>query len=87
MRCELPVALTCAFKENAMVDAIILALVACTLVLIIRGMVRGSIRTCDKDCGGNCASCGHACSEPRIKLTAQQRDQLAKLKKIGEAQR
>ncbi len=64
-----------------MVDAIVLAIVACVLTLIVRGMLRGAIKTCE----GNCGSCGQACSSPRLKLTAEQRAQLAEIDKRSGA--
>ena len=69
-----------------MIDALIIAVLVCVLALIVRGMVRGSIRTCDT-CGGNCASCGHACSTPRLKLTADQEAQLAEIDKMHGVRR
>ena len=68
------------------VDILILTVIGIVVALIVRGMVRGSIRTCDT-CGGNCASCGHACSTPRLKLTADQEAQLAEIDKMHGVRR
>ena len=60
-----------------MVDAIVVIALVAVLTLIIRGMLRGTIKSCE----GNCGSCGHACSTPRLKLTAEQEAQLAQIDK------
>ena len=66
-----------------MADAIILTVLGVVCALIIRGMVRGSVRTCDGDCGGSCASCGHACSTPRLHLSEEQLARLAEIDRRG----
>ncbi len=58
-----------------MVDAIVVIALVAVLTLIIRGMLRGTIKNCE----GNCGSCGQACSAPRLRLTAEQEAQLAKI--------
>lgn len=58
-----------------MADVVVLAVLACVLVLIIRGMRRGTVRGCDGDCG----SCGHVCSTPRLELTPEQEARLAEI--------
>ena len=58
-----------------MADVIVIAVLACVLALIVRGMLRGTIKSCE----GNCGSCGQACSAPRLRLTDEQKAQLAKI--------
>jgi hypothetical protein len=70
-----------------MADIGVVAVLVCALALIVRGMMRGSIRTCDTSCGGDCASCGHACSTPRLHLTDEQLAQLAELDKRSGVRR
>ena len=68
------------------IDVVILCLVFCVVTLIIRGVLRGTIRTCDStSCAGDCGSCGHVCSSPRIRLTAEQLEQLRALDEKGHA--
>ena len=64
-------------KGKAMADVIVIAVLACVLALIVRGMLRGTIKSCE----GNCGSCGHVCSAPRLKLTDEQKAQLAEIDK------
>ena len=66
-----------------MADFVVIAVLACVLVLIVRGMRRGTVSGCEGDCG----SCGHACSTPRLKLTPEQEAQLAELDKSQGIQR
>ena len=68
------------------IDVVILCLVFCVVTLIIRGMLRGTIRTCDSTrCAGDCGRCGRVCSSPRIRLTAEHREQLRALDEEGHA--
>ena len=68
------------------IDVVILCLVFRVVTLIIRGMLRGTIRTCDStSCAGDCGNCGHVCSSPRIRLTAEQHEQLRALDEKGHA--
>ncbi len=67
-------------------DVVVLSIIVLICTLIIRGMLRGSIRTCDSAaCAGDCGSCGHVCSSPRIRLTAEQLEQLRALDEKGHA--
>ncbi len=65
-------------------DVVVLSIIVFICMLILRGMLRGTIRTCDSTgCAGDCASCGHVCSSPRIRLTAEQIEQLRALDEKG----
>ena len=58
-----------------MADVVVILILASVLALIVRGMRRGSVSRCD----GACGSCSHACSPTGIRLTEEQRAQLARI--------
>ena len=67
-------------------DVVVLSIIVVICALIVRGMLRGTISNCDStSCAGDCGSCGHVCSSPRIRLTAEQLEQLRALDEKGHA--
>ena len=58
----------------------VLSVLIVAVALIVRGMLRGSVGGCD----GDCSSCGSACSSPKIELSQESLDKLARIRAEGE---